>query len=53
MRRYVRESKVLFKVSGYADKAAARSRGGVTPQAQGSEHGASLPEGVQHRWRLR
>jgi hypothetical protein len=45
-RRYVKESKVLFKVSGFADKAAAGSGAAVTPQAPGGEPGVSIPEGA-------
>ncbi|KAK9843489.1 hypothetical protein WJX81_005623 [Elliptochloris bilobata] len=36
--RYLRESKVLFKVSGYADKALAGGEGVVTPLAFGDAH---------------
>ena len=38
--RYVRESKVLFKVSGYADKALAGGEGAVSPHTPGGPHGA-------------
>ena len=44
--RYVRESKVLFKVSGYADKALAGGEGAVsphTPDGPHSAHGAPIP----------
>jgi len=42
----VKESKVLFKVSGFADKAAAGGGAAVTPQAPGGEPGVSIPEGA-------
>ena len=45
-RRYVKESKVLCKVSGFADKAAAGGGAAVTPQAPGGEPGVSIPEGA-------
>lgn len=38
--RYVRESKVLFKVSGYADKALAGGEGAVSPHTPGGPHSA-------------
>ena len=50
--RYVRESKVLFKVCGYADKALAGADGAVSPLTPGgphSSHGAPMQHLVQWR----
>lgn len=52
MRRYVKESKVLFKVAGYADRARGGGAGAVTPQAPGLPATLPYPESASTgpRW---